>query len=93
MSIITTGNWQLATGDDNDQTARPTRTSTPNRPTRAVRFSAFAVVVEPVARCQSPGAKTEHAPYLVRWVKEFLQFAKDKTGHKFEAVDSPRKSA
>ena len=31
-------------------------------------------------------AKKEHAPYLVGWVKEFLQFAKDKTGHKFEAV-------
>jgi hypothetical protein len=24
-------------------------------------------------------AKTEHVPYLVRWVKEFLQFARDKT--------------
>ena len=31
-------------------------------------------------------AKEEHVPYLVRWVKEFLQFAKDKTGHKFETV-------
>ena len=31
-------------------------------------------------------AKAEHVPYLVRWVKEFLQFARDKTGHKFEAV-------
>ncbi len=29
-------------------------------------------------------AKAEHVPYLVRWVKEFLQFARDKTGHKFE---------
>ena len=38
-------------------------------------------------------AKAEHAPYLVGWVKEFLQFARDKTGHKFEAVDSPRKNA
>ena len=38
-------------------------------------------------------AIAEHAPYLVRWVKEFLQFAKDKTGHKFETVDSPRKNA
>ncbi|MBC8372694.1 MAG: hypothetical protein ISS69_07350 [Phycisphaerae bacterium] len=37
--------------------------------------------------------KTEHAPYLVRWVREFLQFARDKTGHKFETVDSPRKNA
>ena len=31
-------------------------------------------------------AKKEHVPYLVRWVKEFLQFARDKTGHKFETV-------
>ena len=31
-------------------------------------------------------AKVEHVPYLVRWVKEFLRFAKDKTGHKFQAV-------
>ena len=38
-------------------------------------------------------AKAEHAPYLVRWVREFLHFARDKTGHKFEAVDSPRKNA
>ena len=38
-------------------------------------------------------AKAEHVPYLVGWVREFLQFARDKTGHKFEAVDSPRKNA
>ena len=25
--------------------------------------------------------KAEHATYLVRWVKEFLQFGRDKTGH------------
>ena len=31
-------------------------------------------------------AKAEHVPYLVRWVKEFLRFARDKTGHKFETV-------
>jgi hypothetical protein len=30
--------------------------------------------------------KKEHAPYLVRWVKEFLRFAKGKTAHKFETV-------
>ena len=38
-------------------------------------------------------AKTEHVPYLVRWVKELLQFARDKTGHKFETVYSPQKNA
>ena len=38
-------------------------------------------------------AKAEQVPYLVRWVREFLRFAKDKTGHKFETVDSPRKNA
>ena len=37
-------------------------------------------------------AKKEHTPYLVRWVKEFLRFARNKTGHKFETVDSPRKN-
>jgi|MDTC01.1.fsa_nt_gb hypothetical protein len=37
-------------------------------------------------------AKAEHVPYLVRWVREFLQFAKDKTGHKFEVVDSPQRN-
>jgi len=31
-------------------------------------------------------ARIEHVPYLVRWVREFLKFAKGKTGHKFEAV-------
>ncbi|MDP6546869.1 MAG: integron integrase [Phycisphaerae bacterium] len=31
-------------------------------------------------------AKETHAPYLVRWVKEFLRFASDKSGHKFETV-------
>jgi len=31
-------------------------------------------------------AKAEHVPYLVRWVREFLKFAKGKTGHKFETV-------
>ncbi len=36
--------------------------------------------------------KELHAPYLVRWVREFLRFAKDKTGYKFETVDSPRKN-
>ena len=25
-------------------------------------------------------------PYLVRWVRQFLQFARDKNGHKFETV-------
>ncbi len=30
--------------------------------------------------------KEAHAPYLVRWVREFLRFARDKTGHKFETV-------
>ena len=30
--------------------------------------------------------KAEHAPYLVRWAKQFLRFAKGKTGHKFETV-------
>ena len=30
--------------------------------------------------------KEEQAPYLVRWVREFLQFARDKTGYKFETV-------
>ena len=30
-------------------------------------------------------AKADHVPYLVSWVREFLQFAKDKTGHKFQA--------
>jgi len=36
--------------------------------------------------------KTEHAPYLVGWVKQFLRFANDKTGHKLKTVDSPRKN-
>ena len=31
-------------------------------------------------------AKETHAPYLVRWVKEFLRFAKGQTGRKFETV-------
>jgi len=31
-------------------------------------------------------AKEAHTPYMVRWVRQFLQFAKDKTGHKFETV-------
>ncbi|MDP6544541.1 MAG: hypothetical protein QGH60_11155 [Phycisphaerae bacterium] len=31
-------------------------------------------------------AKVEHVPYLVRWVKQFLRFASDKTGYKFETV-------
>ena len=31
-------------------------------------------------------AKAEHVPYLVGWVKESLQFARDKTSHKFETV-------
>ncbi len=31
-------------------------------------------------------AKAEHATYLVRWVREFLQFAKDKSTRKFETV-------
>jgi hypothetical protein len=31
-------------------------------------------------------AKADRVPYLVGWVKEFLQFARDKTAHKFEAV-------
>jgi len=35
-------------------------------------------------------AKAEHVPYLVRWVREFLRFAKGKTGHMFDTVDSPR---
>jgi len=30
--------------------------------------------------------KEAHLPYLVRWVRQFLQFASDKTGHQFEAV-------
>ncbi len=30
--------------------------------------------------------KAEHAPYLLRWVREFLRFARDKTGHEFETV-------
>ena len=30
--------------------------------------------------------KTEHAPYLVGWGKQFLRFAKDKTSHNFETV-------
>ena len=30
--------------------------------------------------------KEEHAPYLVGWVRKFLRFARDKTGHKFETV-------
>ena len=35
---------------------------------------------------QLPFAKAEHVPYLVGWVREFLRFARDKTGHKFETV-------
>ncbi len=31
-------------------------------------------------------AQEVQVPYLVQWVREFLRFAKDKTGHKFEAV-------
>jgi hypothetical protein len=31
-------------------------------------------------------AKADQIPYLVRWVREFLQFARAKTGHKFETV-------
>jgi len=31
-------------------------------------------------------ANKAHAPYLVRWVREFLRFASDKTGHEFETV-------
>jgi hypothetical protein len=38
-------------------------------------------------------ARVEHVPYLTGWVRELLQFARDKTDHKFEAVDSPRKNA
>ena len=38
-------------------------------------------------------AKAEHVPYLVRWVREFLHFARDKTGYKFETLYSPRKNA
>jgi len=30
-------------------------------------------------------AKEAYRPYLVGWVRRFLQFANDKTGHKFEA--------
>jgi len=37
-------------------------------------------------------AKQAHVPYLVRWAREFLTFAKGHTGHKFETVDSPRKN-
>ena len=62
MSILTagnwelaTGNWQLATGDDNGER--------PNVKT-----------------------KTAHQHQIVRWVREFLGFARDKTDHKFEAV-------
>jgi hypothetical protein len=29
-------------------------------------------------------AKDEHPPYLVGWVKKFLRFAKDKTGHRLQ---------
>jgi len=31
-------------------------------------------------------AKESHVPYLVRWVRQFLQFAKGHTDHKFETV-------
>jgi len=31
-------------------------------------------------------AKKARIPYLVRWVRQFLQFAKGHTGHKFETV-------
>jgi len=39
-------------------------------------------------RRQRPNGKTKtaHQHQVVRWVREFLQFAKDKTGLKFEAV-------
>ena len=37
-------------------------------------------------------ARKAHIPYLVRWVRQFLRFAKDKNGHRFETVYSPRKN-
>ncbi|MCP4376376.1 MAG: hypothetical protein GY794_09405 [bacterium] len=30
--------------------------------------------------------KAEHTPYLLRWAKQFLRFARDKTGHKSERI-------